>query len=56
MTQALKQLGRYRTVSGVSTRPKLVTLGGDYSLLLPALRALKEVYDRPLWFCTSTVS
>lgn len=27
-------------------RPKLITLGGDHSLALPALRALKKVYGR----------
>ncbi|KAJ6183589.1 arginase family-domain-containing protein [Penicillium mononematosum] len=48
MTQALKQLGRHQTVSGVSSRPKLLTLGGDHSLSLPALRALNEVHDRPI--------
>lgn len=27
-------------------KPKLITLGGDHSLALPALRALKKVYGR----------
>lgn len=29
-------------------RPKLVTLGGDHSIALPALRALKKIYGQPL--------
>lgn len=27
-------------------KPKLITFGGDHSLALPALRALKKVYGR----------
>lgn len=49
MTQALEQLGMRRTVSSISSKPKLFTLGGDHSLTLPALRALKKVYgDREI--------
>ena len=48
MTQGLKALGQHRTVSSVSSRPKLMTLGGDHSLTLPALRALNEIYGRPV--------
>lgn len=48
MTQALEQLGRHGTVSGLSKRPKLMTLGGDHSLTLPALRALNEIYGKPI--------
>lgn len=48
MTQAFKELGGRGTVSGVSSRPKIITLGGDHSLALPALRALKEIYGRPV--------
>ncbi|KAF2018596.1 Arginase/deacetylase [Aaosphaeria arxii CBS 175.79] len=29
-------------------RPKLVTLGGDHSIALPALRALKQAYGHPI--------
>lgn len=29
-------------------KPKLVTLGGDHSIALPALRALHKIYDKPL--------
>ncbi|KAF4994712.1 hypothetical protein FGRMN_5601 [Fusarium graminum] len=49
MTQALEQLGKRKTVSSLSSKPKLFTLGGDHSLTLPALRALKKVYgDREI--------
>ena len=30
------------------THPKLVTLGGDHSIALPALRALEKVYGQPI--------
>ncbi|KAH7110831.1 arginase family-domain-containing protein [Dendryphion nanum] len=29
-------------------RPKLLTLGGDHSIALPALRALKKLYNQPI--------
>ncbi|PHH62551.1 hypothetical protein CDD81_6937 [Ophiocordyceps australis] len=48
MTQALKQLGKSKTVSGRIAKPKLVTLGGDHSLALPALRAINDVYGKPV--------
>ncbi|KAL6786804.1 arginase family domain-containing protein [Trichoderma sp. SZMC 28012] len=48
MTQAFKELGGRVTVSALSSRPKIITLGGDHSLALPALRALKEIYGRPV--------
>lgn len=45
MTQAFKALGRGKPVSSLSNgKPKLITLGGDHSLALPALRALKEIH------------
>lgn len=28
--------------------PKLITLGGDHSVALPALRALQKIYDQPI--------
>ncbi|KAG5971534.1 hypothetical protein E4U55_001188 [Claviceps digitariae] len=47
MTQAFKALGRAAPSSSLSRgRPKLVTLGGDHSLSLPALRALRDVYGQ----------
>lgn len=49
MTQALTELGQHKAVSAVSGgRPKLMTLGGDHSLTLPALRALNKIYGRPV--------
>lgn len=58
MEGAFKELLRRRPASARgSTRrigecrievPKIVALGGDHSIALPALRALKEVYGRPL--------
>lgn len=48
MTEAFRELGRRRPLSSSLARPKLVTLGGDHSLALPALRALKEIYGQPL--------
>ncbi|KAL7934481.1 arginase family domain-containing protein [Trichoderma chlorosporum] len=48
MTQAFTELGRRGTVSALSSKPKIITLGGDHSLALPALRALKEIYGRPI--------
>ncbi|KHN95802.1 Ureohydrolase [Metarhizium album ARSEF 1941] len=49
MTQAFRNLGRATPASPLSRgRPKLVTLGGDHSLALPALRALNDIYGRPV--------
>lgn len=48
MTQAFKELGGRGAVSALSSRPKIVTLGGDHGLALPALRALKEIYGKPV--------
>ncbi|KAJ5230357.1 hypothetical protein N7489_011065 [Penicillium chrysogenum] len=31
-----------------ATHPKLVTLGGDHSVALPALRALHQIYQKPI--------
>lgn len=38
------------TASGVQyfEKPKLLTLGGDHSIALPALRALKKAYKQPI--------
>ncbi|KAI1376710.1 Arginase/deacetylase [Hypoxylon crocopeplum] len=44
MTAAFTELGARTPVSPLLSRPKLVTLGGDHSLSLPALRALHAVY------------
>ncbi|KAG5913713.1 hypothetical protein E4U53_004797, partial [Claviceps sorghi] len=49
MTQAFRALGAAAPASPLSGgRPKLVTLGGDHSLSLPALRALRGAYGRPV--------
>ncbi|KAH7349467.1 guanidinobutyrase [Plectosphaerella cucumerina] len=48
MTEAYRELGRRKPLSSSLTKPKLITLGGDHSLALPALRALKEIYGQPL--------
>jgi agmatinase len=45
MTAAFTELGARTPVSPLLSRPKLITLGGDHSLSLPVLRALKLHYD-----------
>ena len=50
MTEAFYELGsRPPALSHASyPRPKLLTLGGDHSVALPALRALNKIYGRPV--------
>lgn len=48
MTEAFTELGSRGTVSPLLSKPKLITLGGDHSLALPALRALNKIYGKPL--------
>lgn len=55
MTEAFKELGtRPSTVEATTSDssyrrlPKLVTLGGDHSIALPALRALTTIYGQPI--------
>ncbi|KAJ5873436.1 agmatinase 2 [Penicillium subrubescens] len=57
MYEAFLELGSRKIVNqpaGVAGRgigakhPKLVTLGGDHSVALPALRALYEIYQKPI--------
>lgn len=55
MSEAFLELGKRpatekSTESGVQylKKPKLLTLGGDHSIALPALRALKDVYGQPI--------
>ncbi|KAK3332454.1 arginase family-domain-containing protein [Cercophora scortea] len=48
MTAAFVELGQRGTVSPLLQKPKLITLGGDHSLALPALRALRQIHGRPL--------
>ncbi|KAF2438003.1 Arginase/deacetylase [Karstenula rhodostoma CBS 690.94] len=52
MTEAYLELGS-RPTTCVSKhcqgrKPKLITLGGDHLVALPALRALRQAYDQPL--------
>ncbi|CAK7220244.1 hypothetical protein SBRCBS47491_004122 [Sporothrix bragantina] len=45
MSEAFVELGsRPPASASVLQRPRLITLGGDHSLALPALRALKQTY------------
>ncbi|KAI1451022.1 Arginase/deacetylase [Annulohypoxylon stygium] len=44
MTAAFTELGSRTPISPLLSKPKLVTLGGDHSLALPALRAIHELY------------
>ena len=37
-----------RPTSDLGRHPKLITLGGDHSVALPALRALRRIYDQPV--------
>ena len=48
MTEAFTELGSRRPLSPLLEKPKLITLGGDHSLALPALRALNKIYGKPL--------
>jgi agmatinase len=47
MTEAYLELGQRQSVSR-RQKPKILTLGGDHSLALPALRALNKVYGGPV--------
>ncbi|KAK1751820.1 arginase family-domain-containing protein [Echria macrotheca] len=48
MTAAFTELGSRPTVSKLAPKPRLITLGGDHSLALPALRALNAIHNRPI--------
>lgn len=55
MSEAFLELGqRAPTASSLASsssyhhKPKILTLGGDHSIALPALRALNKVYGRPV--------
>jgi agmatinase len=55
MSEAFEELGaRLPTSESLSSptkylqKPKLLTLGGDHSIALPALRALKHIYGQPV--------
>jgi agmatinase len=55
MTEAFEELGkRPPTVASLGSgsdfrqKPKILTLGGDHSIALPALRALANIYGQPI--------
>ena len=48
MTEALEELGDHPTSAGNEAPPKLLILGGDHSVALPALRALNKVHKQPV--------
>lgn len=55
MSEAFQELGNRKPTAETlasSTKylrkPKLLTLGGDHSIALPALRALKQIYGQPI--------
>jgi len=47
MSEAFLELGS-RPATYPDRKPKLLTLGGDHSIALPALRALNKLYDQPI--------
>lgn len=47
MSEAFLTLGS-RPSTNPNRKPKLLTLGGDHSIALPALRALNKLYDQPI--------
>lgn len=52
MTTAYLELVSRRPLShgnpASHTHPKIISLGGDHSIALPALRALQKIHDRPI--------
>ncbi|KAE8163334.1 arginase family-domain-containing protein [Aspergillus tamarii] len=49
MTEALQELSERRATNSEDGQPpKLILLGGDHSIALPALRALKSAYGQPI--------
>ncbi|KAL8695055.1 MAG: hypothetical protein Q9218_000423 [Villophora microphyllina] len=52
MSEAFFELGSRKPAilqdSDSSSKPKLLTLGGDHSIALPALRALNKIYGGPI--------
>lgn len=48
MTDAFLELGSRHSTSPSTRKPKLLTLGGDHSVALPALRALNRIYGEPI--------
>lgn len=48
MSEAFLELGMRHSTSPATRKPKLLTLGGDHSVALPALRALNKIYGQPI--------
>jgi agmatinase len=48
MSEAYMELGSRRTITKKLSIPKLITLGGDHSIALPALRALRKTHGQPI--------
>ncbi|TVY90785.1 Guanidinobutyrase, partial [Lachnellula willkommii] len=48
MTAAYLELGHRAPLSSSLQKPKIISLGGDHSLALPALRGLNKVYGGPI--------
>lgn len=44
MSAAFEELGAREPASTWRPKPRLITLGGDHSLSLPALRALRKIH------------
>ena len=48
MSEAFLELSSRKPALTHATKPKLLTLGGDHSIALPALRALNKIYHGPV--------
>lgn len=48
MTAAYLELGHRSPLSSSISRPKVISLGGDHSIALAALRGLNKLYDGPV--------
>ncbi|RDW59583.1 arginase [Coleophoma cylindrospora] len=48
MTAAYRELGHRTPLSSSIKHPKIISLGGDHSIALPALRALNKIYGGPI--------
>lgn len=48
MTSAFIELGSRLPIHPTNSRPKILTLGGDHSVALPALRALNKIHNTPI--------
>ena len=48
MTAAYLELGHRSPLSSSVKKPKIISLGGDHSIALPALRGLNKVYGGPI--------